>query len=499
VETIWQLVERRAAEEPDAVLLVDERGVELTNEGLRARAERVAAAVAADHGVRPGTRVAWIRPTWIDAAVFACALSRLGAVQIPIVPIWREREIGFITTESRAELIVVPGTWRAVDYAAMAERAGTAPVVTYERDALPERAPIGGGAGPVAAAALPPAPTDPEECRWVFYTSGTTADPKGARHGDRSVLCAGRGLAHNTGYGRGDIAATTTPFTHIGGMTLLSAALWSGVTLLMLDAFDPVRSVDLFLERQVPYVCGPAIVGLALVERARTLGDGFRYPGLRAFCTGGGPTPPSVVAGLAELRPGGVPILRSYGLTESPIVTADVAPTGTEGPPTPEGEVRIAPDGEVQVRGNQLFLGYMDPALDTHALTDDGWFHTGDLGRLDDGNLVITGRLKAVVIRKGETISLLEVENTLSTHPAIAEVTVIGLPDDRSGERICAIVVPRDPAAPPTLASLAGHCREQGLAAQKFPEQLEVVDAIPRNAMGKAQASALQQRFAATR
>jgi cyclohexanecarboxylate-CoA ligase len=486
-ETIWQLVERRAEEEPERVLLVDERGVELTTARLRDQAERVAAAMFADHGVRPGTHVAWIRPTWLDAAVFACALARLGAVQVPIVPIWREREVGFITSESRAELIVTPGTWRNTDYTGMAERVATAPVVTFGRDELPERDP--------STVDLPAPPADAEAFRWVFYTSGTTADPKGARHGDRSVIAAGTGLGVNTGYGRGDVAATTTPFTHIGGMTLLSAALTSGVTLLMLDAFDPVASVDLFRARQVPYVCGPSIVGLALVERAKALGDEWDYPGLRAFCTGGGPTPPSVTEGLAALRPGGVPILRSYGLTESPILTADREPTGTEGPPAPGAQIRIADDGEIQIRGIQLFLGYMNPALEVGAFTDDGWFHTGDLGRLDGGLLVITGRIKDVVIRKGETISCLEVENTLSLDPAIAEVTVIGLPDDRSGERLCAIVVPRDPAAPPTLASLAAHCRARGLATQKIPEQLEIVAEIPRNAMGKAQANVLKQRY----
>jgi acyl-CoA synthetase (AMP-forming)/AMP-acid ligase II len=488
-ETVWQLVVRRAEEEPDRLLLVDERGVELTTSGLRDRAERVAAAMAAEHGVGPETRVAWIRPTWIDAAVFACGLARLGAIQIPIVPIWREREVGFITQESGAELVVTPGTWRATDYAGMAERVADAPVVTYLRDELPERDP--------STVELPAPPTDPEAFRWVFYTSGTTADPKGARHGDRSVIAAGTGLGVNTGYGPGDIAATTTPFTHIGGMTLLSAALTSGVTLLMLDAFDPVGSVDLFRARQVPFVCGPAIIGSALIDRAKALGDDWGYPGLRAFCTGGGPTPPSVTEGLAVLRPGGVPILRSYGLTESPILTADREPTGTEGPSAPGAEIRVADDGEIQIRGRQLFLGYMDPRLDVGAFTDDGWFHTGDLGRLDDGLLVITGRIKDVVIRKGETISSLEVENTLSLDPAVAEVTVVGLPDDRSGEVVCAIVVPRDPANPPTLASLAAHCRERGLATQKIPERLEIVEEIPRNAMGKAQKAQLKQRYGA--
>jgi acyl-CoA synthetase (AMP-forming)/AMP-acid ligase II len=489
-ETVWQLVERRAEEEPARVLLLDERGVELTTSGLRDRALRVAAALHADHGVGPGTRVAWIRPTWIDAAVFACAMARLGAVQIPIVPIWREREVGFITSEAGAEMIVTHGTWRGIDYTTMAERVAAVPVVEVRRDELPERDP--------ATVDLPAPPDDPEGSRWVFYTSGTTADPKGARHGDRSVIAAGTGLGVNTRYGPGDVAATTTPFTHIGGMVLLSAALTSGVTLLMLDAFDPVGSVDLFRERQVPYVCGPAVIGLALIERAKALGDEWGYPGLVAFCTGGGPTPPSVTEGLARLRPGGVPILRSYGLTEAPILTADHEETGTEGPRTPGAEIRIADDGEIQIRGRQLFLGYMDAALDEGAFSDDGWFHTGDLGRLDDGHLVITGRLKDVVIRKGETISCLEVENALSLDPAVAEVTVIGLPDDRAGELLCAIVVPRDPANPPTLASLAAHCRERGLARQKLPERLEIVDAIPRNAMGKAQKAQLKQRFGAS-
>jgi cyclohexanecarboxylate-CoA ligase len=153
-------------------------------------------------------------------------------------------------------------------------------------------------------------------------------------------------------------------------------------------------------------------------------------------------------------------------------------------------------DGELRLKGPQCFLGYTDPAHDVGAFDDQGWFRTGDLGEIDSGgNVRITGRLKEVIIRNAENISALEIADVLLRHPDIADVTVIGLPDGLTGERVCAVVVPR-PGCAVTLAEVAAHCRAEGMARQKHPEQLEVVDALPRNAMGKILAQQLRSRFA---
>jgi cyclohexanecarboxylate-CoA ligase len=137
------------------------------------------------------------------------------------------------------------------------------------------------------------------------------------------------------------------------------------------------------------------------------------------------------------------------------------------------------------LKGPQCFLGYVDPAQDAAAFDDEGWFRTGDLGEIDpDGNVRITGRLKDVIIRNAENISVTEVEDVLRRHPGVADVAVIGLPDERTGERVCAVVV-AEPGHVLTLAKLSGHCAEQGMAPYKRPVQLEVIDVLPRNSMGK--------------
>jgi non-ribosomal peptide synthetase component E (peptide arylation enzyme) len=179
----------------------------------------------------------------------------------------------------------------------------------------------------------------------------------------------------------------------------------------------------------------------------------------------------------------------------------------TEGRPTRGVEVRVvkldgapaAPgeEGELRVKGPMLFRGYVDPTLDADAFDGAGFLRTGDLGYLDpDGYLVISGRVKDIIIRKGENISAQELENLLFLHAEVADVAVIGLPDPACGERACAVVVPSDPAAPPTLEALTAFLRTQGLMPQKLPEQLALVDAIPRSPTGKVPKHELRAQFA---
>jgi cyclohexanecarboxylate-CoA ligase len=165
---------------------------------------------------------------------------------------------------------------------------------------------------------------------------------------------------------------------------------------------------------------------------------------------------------------------------------------GLDGVPAGSGT-----EGEIRAKGPQVFRGYVDSSLDADAFDDGGWLRTGDLGIIDpDDHVRITGRLKDVIIRKGESISAREVEDLLFTHPQVADAAVVGLPDPRSGERACAVVVPADPAAPPTLAQLSEFLRAEGLTVQKIPEQLEIVDVLPRNPTGKVLKHQLQATYA---
>jgi acyl-CoA synthetase (AMP-forming)/AMP-acid ligase II len=227
--------------------------------------------------------------------------------------------------------------------------------------------------------------------------------------------------------------------------------------------------------------------------------------------TGAAPKPPTLDAELrAEM--GGIGSVSVYGLTEAPFATVgsfDDPPewrATTEGRAIPGCEIRIVDPagtplppgrtGEIQVRGPLLCKGYLDDARTAEAFDTEGFFRTGDLGSLDEhGNLSVRGRLKDVIIRKGENISAKDVEDVCYEHPDIVDVAVIGLPDPERGERACAVLVLREGAAPIDVATLAAHCRAAGLASQKFPEQVEVVDSLPRNASGKILKYQLQETY----
>jgi acyl-CoA synthetase (AMP-forming)/AMP-acid ligase II len=205
-------------------------------------------------------------------------------------------------------------------------------------------------------------------------------------------------------------------------------------------------------------------------------------------------------------------VANSWGLTEFPVVTSP-PPDGppdvldhTVGGPVPGVSVRVVDDnerevapgeeGELRLKGPQCFLGYVDEALDADAFDADGWFRTGDRGRIDaGGNVVVTGRIKDAIIRNAENISALEIEGVLATHPAVADVAVIGVPDERTGERVCAVIVAQ-PDAEVTLSSLFDHCQRRGLSKHKSPERLEIVDDLPRNLTGKVLKNKLRARFA---
>ncbi|MFF7181997.1 AMP-binding protein [Streptomyces sp. NPDC008121] len=471
--TLWELVERRAGRTPDRpVLLQGERS--LTFGGLRDRAERCAAGLYA-MGVRPGTVVAWQLPTRIETAVLTFALARLGAVQSPVIPFYRDREVGFALRESKAEFFAVPGVWRGFDHTEMARRLG-ARGVFEAYDSLPDGDP----------AVLPPPPAEGASVRWIYWTSGTTSDPKGVLHTDRSLIAGGSCLAHALHLTPEDVGSMAFPYAHIAGPDYTVMLLLYGFPAVMFEQFALPDALEEYRAHGVTVAGGStAFYSMFLAEQRKRPGEPL-IPTLRLLAGGGAPKPPEVYH--AVVREMGCELTHGYGMTEVPMITMgspdDTAENlaTTEGRPPAGMEIRIADDGGVRLRGEAVCQGYLDPAQTAAAFDEDGFLITGDVGHLTpSGHLVLTGRIKDIIIRKGENISAKEIEDLLHRHPAVGDAAVVGLPDAERGERVCAVIEQPPGAGPLTLASVTDFLRAQGLSVHKLPEQLEVVEALPRN------------------
>jgi len=493
-DTFWGLLDQRAALSPHRVMIIDESGRSLSAAQWRHQAARVAAGLVL-RGVGAGTRVAWQLPTIIESALLAAALSRLGAVQIPLIPNLRHREVGFIVAETAASLLITPGrVWRNFDYAAMAEQIAAdtgceLAAVTRDAVALGNPAILG-----------PPAAYVPGDVRYIYYSSGTTSDPKGCLHSEGSVMATANGMVECYRTGADDCVPIAFAYAHIGGMVWTTTALRTGCRLMMLEVFDPQRSP------QIMGAAGATMMGSALpffrayLDAQRRAGATPIFPRLRTFVGGGAAKPPGIHYELKEVF--GVGVLSGWGLTESAINACsspddtDVQLAYTEGRAAPGVELRAVGldgrpvpanvEGELRVKAPQMMKGYVKRALDAEAFDDEGFLRTGDLGIIDaDGFVHITGRLKDIIIRNAENISAQEVEHVLYQHPAIADVALVGVPDPRTGERACAFVVIEAGAEVPTLAELGQHCGAHGLSRYKHPEQIEVLDSLPRNGLGK--------------
>jgi len=503
----WELIEWRAEETPNALFCLDEVERSLTFDEYRMAVLRTAAGLYA-LGVGEGTSVTWVLPTRITALVLMGALGRLSAIQNPVIPIYRQREVGFVTRQTGARLLVVPSRFRSFDYEDMArslaaEQPGLEVLVVDVE--LPERDPAG----------LPPAaPSTAAEdapIRWIFYTSGTTAEPKGARHTDATLMATSVGLANALDLQPEERLTLVFPVTHIGGPTLVMAGLLKGACQLVVEAFGP-GTVD-FLSKHGPHHLGSGTVFHNAYLASQRERPGVRlFPNVRTCPSGGAPKPPELHYELKQ-EIGGLGIISGYGLTECPIITQcriddpDEKLAHTEGRPNPPGaEIRVfrrdgvlaAPgeEGELRVKGPQLCKGYLDRDLDEAAFDENGFFRTGDLGFLDeDGFAIITGRLKDVIIRNMENISAKEIEDLLYAHPKVKDVAVVGLPDPKTGERVCAVVVCADPLHQFGFDEMVAYLKGLKMMMQRIPEQLEIVDELPRNPTGKIQKNVLRERY----
>ncbi|MET0900935.1 MAG: AMP-binding protein [Mycobacterium sp.] len=487
---------RDAAElTPDREVLVD--GVHrLDCATLYQQASTVAQHLSARIPV--GSVVSFMLPNWHEAAVIYLGATLAGMVVNPILPSLRDRELTFILSDADSRMIVVPGVFRDHDYAAMAHR------VTAGFDSPPEvvvvRADPGGHTAydelleAAPAAALPA--LDPDSVRMVLYTSGTTGRPKGVLHSHNSIHALICQLRDNWLIERGDRFLVPSPIAHIGGsIYAFECPLLLGTTAVLMDRWDPAAGVRLLTAEHCTHMAGATPFLEQLLSAAATAGT--RLPDLEVFICGGASVSPDLIRRATDYFERAL-VTRVYGSTEVPVTTVGSLRSGdldhaadTDGRPG-IAEIRLSPhtaaaagSGEILARGPQMLVGYLRTEDEADSFTADGFFRTGDLARwIDDEFLVITGRAKDIIIRNGENISPKEIEDVLAGHPGIAELAVVGIPDARTGERACAVVVAGE-APVPGIAELQELLVSNGIAKFKTPEQLIVWDALPKNDAGK--------------
>ncbi|MET0882086.1 MAG: AMP-binding protein, partial [Acidimicrobiales bacterium] len=285
-----------------------------------------------------------------------------------------------------------------------------------------------------------------------------------------------------------------------------------GTVNLFVETFDPATTVPYLAANGVTMAGAGTPFHMVYLAAQRAAGPEPIFPDVRLFPGGGAPKPPTLHQEMKD-EMGGVGICSGYGLTEAPILVLvdvddpDPVKAETEGKPMPGVELKLVkldgtvagPDeeGEIRAKAPQMMRGYLDSSLDADAFDEDGWFRTGDLGQQDaEGNLIITGRLKDIIIRNMENISAKEVEDLLFEHHQVGDVAVIGLPDERTGERVVAIVVAAEGQDPISFETMKEHLLAKGLRKPALPEQLEFMDVLPRNPTGKVVKYELRDQFA---
>ncbi|MCR5979292.1 AMP-binding protein [Gordonia jinghuaiqii] len=463
---------------------------------------RAVAAALREHGIGAGDVIAVQLPNWRECVVSHSAAWLLGATVLPIVSIYGPAELSFILRQSAAKVYIGPGAWRGRDCSPLFDAAAAIPTmqnlfVVRESgaDAVHGAADFGRLSSHDFATFEPYEPGSPAERALLVYTSGTTADPKGVQHSHTTLLAEVRSMEEHRGRGPEVSSLAVFPSGHIAGVLGILRMLGRGATTVLMDAWDPMVAAELVATHRIESSAGAPIHLAGILDAAAQSGADVSC--LTEYTTGAA----NVAADLIRRADGlGVRAFRCYGSTEHPTISSGSSDdplekrATTDGRITPGTRVRVVDDadqdvepgvdGEILVRGPEQFLGYTDATLDATSFAD-GWFRTGDIGHLDaDGYLTITDRKKDIIVRGGENISSKEIEDALLAHPAIAEVAAVGMPDERYGEKVCVFVVLR-PGAGLDLDAIRDHFTARGLARQKMPERLEVVDTLPRTASGK--------------
>jgi cyclohexanecarboxylate-CoA ligase len=465
-------------------------------------------------GIKRGDVISVQLPNWWEFAVLALAAFRIGAVVNPLMPIFREHELSYMLEFAGTKVFVVPKLFRGFDHETMAKslKAG-----------LPNLAHIVvvDGAGPDGFDAtllssderLAPPPADEpgalaaDEMAVLMFTSGTTGSPKGVMHCLNTLMACNIALAGRFGLDESDTMLVCSPLGHMTGFAAgMLLGFKIGASVIFQDVWDPKRGVSIMAAEGVTYSAGAATF---LADMCEAVAAGAPKPErLRKFLCAGAPIPPSLIERV--YRDLDLSVCSLWGMTESlsstlteperalekssktdgrPLDGVAVKVVRTDGTPAAVGET-----GQLKVRGAQMCLGYYKRP-DMEPFDAEGWFDTGDLAYVvdDEGYIRINGRSKDIIIRGGENVPVVEIENLLYKHPAVLAAVLVGYPDSRLGERACAFVVLR-PGQTLDLPSLQAYMADHKVAKQYWPERVEVIAELPKTPAGKVQKYQLRER-----
>ena len=495
-KTLPGLLEESLKQHGERPLVVDGTRV-LTRAEIAGASAQIQVALR-ERGVRPGDVVVAQLPNWWETVAVTMAVWGMGAVLNLVTPIYRTRELTEIMRALSPRLAIVPQAHRGhghynvikavvdregldCDVRTLRSEDGDHPLVTSWTD---PKHPLE-VAGSVDDVAL------------VMFTSGTTGRPKGVLHSQRTLLYEASSIGERF-VRPGDSIFMASPLGHITGLLygVLLPVLTDGEVVL-LDRWDAAQAVNSIERNNCSFSVGatPFLNGLVKEHAHRGTRSSLRW-----FVCGGADIPGPLVSHARSVM--GTSVARAYGLTELPTLCCGAPEDPLARLDATEGRVvgeaaarlgsRVGAAHELEIHGPEMFLGYLNPVDNNDAFTDDGWFRTGDLATIEEGYVTIVGRSKDVIVRGGENISAREIEDLACELDSISEAAIVGVPDDDLGERACIFVC--TDAEPPTLEAVTAYLDQRGLAKQKWPEYLIVVDSLPRTASGKIQKFVLRQQ-----
>lgn len=462
-------------------------------------------------GISKGEVVSFSLPNWYQTVIINLAFTKLGVVVNPIVPIYKEREVSFILKQAKSIAMIIPDIFRGFNYVEMLEK--IKPNLTHLKHTIIIGEKSAGGMISFEelmkgdGISLPYEEIDPNAVKLLLYTSGTTAEPKGVQHTHNTLICENLNYSAFRRLNEKDVILMPSPVTHLTGYLYgLELPLIIGCKVVFMDIWNPEKALELIAREKCTFGVGATPFLQALIHSPVVKNCDL---GSLTFSCGGAPVPPELIR--EAWSKGNLRAARSYGSTEVPTVSLGDPAGFLEKAAETDGlvfgnEVRIVDfdnnplpfgrEGEIVVKGPEVFVGYRDPSLNEDSFDQERWFHTGDLGRLSsDGYLEITGRKKDIIIRGGENISAKEIEDLLHMHPSIEVAAAVAMPDVKMGEKVCAYVKLRK-GTQLTFDAVIDFLLQHKLAKQKLPERLEILDEFPMTPSGKIKKHELRKDIA---